>query len=157
MDMNEKIVTVYRQLDVALARIAGSEIADRAGLCAIAKYCVITSISELGTNIFFHAGSGTIRIRVIESEGNRRGVEVLASDHGKGIADIAFALQDGFSTKGSLGSGLPAVSRLMSEMRISSTVGKGTLIYAIKWADQNPMRLYSTPRSVTVSNEVDIW
>lgn len=156
MDMSERVVSVYRQLDVALARIAGGEIADRVGLCSVAKYCVITSISELGTNILFHAGSGTIRIRVIESIGNRIGVEVLASDHGKGIADIPFALQDGFSTKGSLGSGLPAVSRLMSEMRISSSVGKGTLICAIKWADQNPSPLYNSPRAVTVSNEVDM-
>jgi len=157
MDMNEKVISVYRPLDVALARIAGGEIADRVRLCSVAKYCVITSISELGTNILFHAGSGTMRIRVIESKENRLGVEVLASDRGMGIANIPFALQDGFSTKGSLGSGLPAVSRLMSEMRISSTVGKGTLICAIKWADQNPRPLCNSPRAVTVSNEVDIW
>ena len=157
MKMYERVISVDRHVDVALARIAGGEIADRAEFGSVAKYCVIISISELGNNILFHAGSGTIRIRIIENEENKLGVEVLASDRGKGIADIPFALRDGFSTKGSIGGGLPAVSRLMSEMRISSAVGKGTLVCAIKWADQNPMPIYNTPRPVTVSNEIDTW
>lgn len=155
--LSERVISVCRHVDVALARIAGGELAERVGFGSVMKYCVITSISELGTNILFHAGRGEIRIRVVQDGENRKGVEVFASDRGKGIANIAYALQDGFSTIGSIGGGLPAVSRLMSEMRISSSVGKGTLVYAIKWADQNPMPLYTSPRAVTVSNEIDTW
>ena len=43
------------------------------------------------------------------------------------------ALQDGYSTSGRLGVGLPGVKRLMDEFEISSTVGGGTVVVAKKW------------------------
>ncbi len=54
-------------------------------------------------------------------------------DEGQGIEDIDLALQDGSSTNGGLGGGLPGVNRLMSEIEISSVVGKGTVVRAVKW------------------------
>ena len=43
------------------------------------------------------------------------------------------ALQDGYSTSGRLGVGLPGVKRLMDEFEISSTVGHGTVVVVKKW------------------------
>ncbi|NUJ33103.1 ATP-binding protein, partial [Pseudoalteromonas sp. 2103] len=49
-------------------------------------------------------------------------------DSGPGIADIGQVMQDGYSTSGGLGAGLPGVKRLMDEFVIQSEMGKGTKI-----------------------------
>jgi serine/threonine-protein kinase RsbT len=59
-------------------------------------------------------------------------IEVTAKDHGTGIADVRLALQDGFSTSGGLGLGLPRVKRLVDEFQIISN-GKGTVVTFKKW------------------------
>ena len=58
---------------------------------------------------------------------------LLASDNGPGITDIALSMSDGYSSKDSLGSGLPAVWRLMDQMVIDSQPGEGTRVWACKW------------------------
>jgi serine/threonine-protein kinase RsbT len=54
-------------------------------------------------------------------------------DNGPGIADIEKAMEPGYSTGGGLGMGLPGSKRLMDEMTIESTVGKGTTVILRKW------------------------
>jgi serine/threonine-protein kinase RsbT len=54
-------------------------------------------------------------------------------DHCPGIADIALAMRDGYSTAHTLGAGLPGVRRLMDDFVIESEVGAGTTVRAIKW------------------------
>jgi serine/threonine-protein kinase RsbT len=65
--------------------------------------------------------------------GQRRGIEVVAEDDGPGIADIALAMTDGFTTNNGLGGGLPGSRRLMDEFAIASTRGQGTRITARLW------------------------
>ena len=77
---------------------------------------------------------------VCRESGGDTGLEVVASDRGQGIRDVDQAMKDGFSTNGGLGSGLPAVARLMSEMEISSTSGKGTVVRAVKWLHRGGWR-----------------
>jgi serine/threonine-protein kinase RsbT len=43
------------------------------------------------------------------------------------------AMQDGYSTSGRLGVGLPGVKRLMDELEITSEVGRGTTVTVKKW------------------------
>jgi serine/threonine-protein kinase RsbT len=52
---------------------------------------------------------------------------------GPGIPDLRKVMEDGFSTSGGLGAGLPGVKRLMDEFSIESTPGEGTLIQSVKW------------------------
>ena len=47
--------------------------------------------------------------------------------------DVARALQDRFSTSGSLGLGLPGVRRLMDDFLIDTEVGRGTRVRVRKW------------------------
>ena len=61
------------------------------------------------------------------------GIEVVAEDDGPGIPDVGLAMQDGFSTSGGLGGGLPGVERLMDEFEITSAAGAGTRVVARKW------------------------
>ena len=66
-------------------------------------------------------------------DNGKLGVEITATDDGPGIPDVGLAMQDGFSTSGGLGLGLPGVRRLMDEFEIHSTFGKGTRVKARKW------------------------
>ena len=65
--------------------------------------------------------------------GDRRGLKVVARDDGPGIADVAQAMQDGFSTAGRLGLGLPGVRRLMDEFEVRSSPDVGTTVTVKKW------------------------
>jgi serine/threonine-protein kinase RsbT len=93
---------------------------------------IVTAASELARNIFKYGGGGVMRWRQVEEAG-RPGIELQFIDHGPGIADIDLALQEGYSTGRGLGLGLPAARRLMDEMDIQSTAGKGTQITLKKW------------------------
>ncbi|MGH2692273.1 MAG: ATP-binding protein, partial [Actinomycetota bacterium] len=47
--------------------------------------------------------------------------------------DMARAMQDGYSTGGGLGMGLPGARRLMDDFEVRSDVGKGTTVKMTKW------------------------
>jgi serine/threonine-protein kinase RsbT len=94
---------------------------------------VATAVSELARNILVYADEGEITVQLVQ-KGSRRGVCVVARDHGPGIADIEVALRDGYSTSGSLGLGLPGSRRLMDEFEIESAPGAGTTVSITKWA-----------------------
>jgi len=96
----------------------------------IFKLCTI--VAELCRNMLYHAGGGECTIRHIHS-GNRNGIEIEARDHGPGISDIPMAMQEQFSTRGTLGIGLPAVKRMSDDMHIESAPKKGTVVKALKW------------------------
>lgn len=93
---------------------------------------IATAISELARNIVNYAVSGEVDITPVEVAG-RTGIQVIARDHGPGIRNIDLAMQDGYSTSGGLGLGLPGVRRLMDTFEITSNGAKGTTVTAIKW------------------------
>ncbi|MEH6345809.1 MAG: anti-sigma regulatory factor [Bermanella sp.] len=92
----------------------------------------LTATSELARNILKYAGNGLIEVRMIEN-GTQQGLEIIASDHGPGIEDLSQAMQESFSSGGSLGQGLPGAKRLMDDFSLASTVGKGTKVKATLW------------------------
>jgi len=127
------IVPVVEEWHVAQAQRAVMALARSIGLPHAAVYSLATSVSELASNLFFHShGGGTITLRAMRQDG-RVGVEVMALDDGPGIADVSLATQDGFTTNGGLGCGLPGVARLMDEFEITSQVGIGTQVVVRKW------------------------
>ena len=130
--MSSKKVIVEKELDIALARHEGKRLAQTMGFGPTAQARIATAISELASNLVFHAGSGTITLSTIEREG-RQGLEVLCEDSGPGIEDVELAMQDGYSTRGGLGGGLSGASRLMDEFEIRSQVGVGTIVIARMW------------------------
>lgn len=124
---------VRNDVDVGRARREAAAIARGLGMNRYAVEAVAISVSEIAANQVRHAGGGTISLRRVEREG-RAGVEVEALDQGPGIADVERAMQDRYSTTGSMGSGLPATRRLMDDFEIASAPGKGTRILVRKWA-----------------------
>lgn len=93
---------------------------------------IITAASELGHNILRYAGRGHIAV-TLGSRQHHRYCELLAVDQGPGIANIADALTDHFSSGHGLGLGLPGVRRLVDEFEISSQPGQGTRVLARRW------------------------
>jgi serine/threonine-protein kinase RsbT len=125
-------VAITSDEDVIAARVAGRRLAEEAGLEATDLTLLATAISEVARNITAYAGSGEIVVRQVEGRG-RRGIEVVARDEGPGIDDLDAALQDGYTTGGGLGLGLPGARRLMDEFAIESVIGSGTTIVMKKW------------------------
>jgi serine/threonine-protein kinase RsbT len=125
-------VPVASDIDIVSARQQGRALAVRLGFSSSDATIVATAISELARNIVMYAKRGEIILApVVSSE--HFGLVITACDDGDGIADIRQALQDGYSTSGRMGVGLPGVKRLMDEFEISSTVGKGTVVSVKKW------------------------
>lgn len=125
-------VAVSRDADIVTARQLGRELATKAGFAGSDLTLIATAISEVARNIVSYADNGEILLDLTERDG-RRGLLVVARDHGPGISDIDQAMQDGFSTGKSLGLGLPGARRLMDEFEIASELGKGTTVTMRKW------------------------
>lgn len=129
----ERLIAIATDADIVRARQMGRELASNLSFTSSDLTVIASAISELARNIFSYAGRGEIHVSLVERNG-RRGVMVVARDTGPGITDIEMALQDGFSTSGSLGLGLPGVRRLVDEFEIKTTIGTGTEIVVRKWA-----------------------
>jgi serine/threonine-protein kinase RsbT len=125
-------VSVATDTDVVVARQEGRKLAARAGFSATELTVIATAISEIARNIVKFAKRGEVTVSVV-TENERTGVTVVARDAGPGIADVHRAVQDGHSTYGGLGLGLPGARRLMDEFEIVSEVGKGTTVTMTKW------------------------
>lgn len=123
---------VKSDLDIVLCRQKGRELAVQMGFVYSDGALIATAISELARNIVSYAKNGRIEISPVEM-GGRTGIEVIARDEGPGIRNIDLAMQDGYSTSGGLGLGLPGVRRLMDTFEIVSKDGTGTTITTIKW------------------------
>jgi serine/threonine-protein kinase RsbT len=60
-------------------------------------------------------------------------VRATFADDGPGIADLDAAMTDGFSTRGSMGLGLPGAKRLVDSMTLTSASDSGTTVVIVKW------------------------
>jgi serine/threonine-protein kinase RsbT len=131
-------VAVRSELDVAHVIGAVTQFCARHGLPALLAAHVATAASELANNLWMHADrGGLISLALLDSAGGP-GVELVAEDDGPGIADIAQAMTEGYSSAGSLGCGLPGVQRLMDELSVQSQPGGGTRVAARKWLRRRP-------------------
>jgi serine/threonine-protein kinase RsbT len=124
-------VPIRTEADVVNARQSGRELAAAIGFNTIDQALIATAISELARNILKYAGNGEVHVRHQVALG-RHGIEVVAADEGPGIANLADAMVDGFSTSGGLGLGMPGAKRLMDEFHVQ-TGATGTTITARKF------------------------
>jgi len=129
---SDRNVPIRVDRDIVAARQDGRAIALDLGFSLGDATFVSAAISEIARNILDYTPGGEIRLRVVERNG-RRGIEIIGRDSGPGIADVQQALEDGYSTSGSLGLGLPGARRLMDEFEIESNPGKGTTVTMRKW------------------------
>lgn len=125
-------VEIYTEWDIVAARQLGRNEAKKAGFGTVDQARITTAISELARNIYLYAGKGEIEIKSLSVNG-LSGITIIASDEGPGILDIRKVMEDGFTTSGGLGAGMPGVRRLMDEFKIASELGVGTVVTATKW------------------------
>lgn len=90
--------------------------------------------TELAGNLVKHAERGGHLLAQPAKWSGGMGVEILSLDSGPGMANVARCLRDGFSTAGSPGTGLGAVSRMADEFDVHSAAGVGTTLAARVWA-----------------------
>src|SRR5262245_44221416 len=114
-------VAEARREVAALARSAGF---DESG---VGKVAIV--VTEVATNLVKHTPQGQLLARAFDRNGVTA-VELLALDRGPGIANVSESLRDGYSTAGSPGTGLGAITRLSDEFDIYSTPGKGVALVA---------------------------
>lgn len=92
---------------------------------------VAIALYEGEINMVIHANGGVI---TVEISGDK--IEMILKDTGKGIPDIALAMQEGYSTAPDevrslgfgAGMGLSNMKKNSDEMNIDSTVGVGTTV-----------------------------
>ncbi len=102
------------------------------GMGLVDQTKIVTAASELARNTLDYGGGGLVRFEAL-TKGARKGLRLIFEDEGPGIADIALALTDGYTSGGGLGLGLSGARRLASEFDIQSTVGKGTKVTIVRW------------------------
>ncbi|CAN7582039.1 anti-sigma regulatory factor [Rossellomorea sp. LjRoot5] len=129
---SQSCVKITNEWDIVAARQLGRNVAKELGFGTVDQARITTAISELARNIYLYAGYGQICIEKLFDAG-KKGVGIIALDEGPGIADIRKVMEDGYSTSGGLGAGLPGVKRLMDEFNVESVPGEGTDIRATKW------------------------
>jgi serine/threonine-protein kinase RsbT len=119
--------------DLAVVRRHVREWARKQDLDATRTEALATAVTELARNVLDHAIHGTLWLEAAERDG-RRGVMAIVRDHGPGIPDIGLAMQDGYTTRQSLGLGLPGARRLADDFRIESQPVQGTVVHVWKWS-----------------------
>jgi serine/threonine-protein kinase RsbT len=125
-------VAIRTDADVVTARQEARAMGAGLGFSSTDLTLLATAISEVARNITAYAGEGEVALRVLNDRG-RQGIEVIASDHGPGIADVELAMQDGFTTGNGLGLGLPGTRRLVDEFELRTERGSGTRVRLVKW------------------------
>lgn len=132
-DANDEIrvLTITEPLNVERIRREARELAAGIGFDRAGAESVALAVSELATNLLRYAPGGQVTVTAFSGDAGT-GISIASRDGGPGIADVDLALQDGYSTGGGMGSGLPAIRRLMDDFALTSGP-EGTYIEARKW------------------------
>lgn len=122
---------VAKMQDVLLARFVGRDAGAKMGFPPAILTRIATVISEITRNVVQHSGSeGEIIIGHI-SEGDRTGLRIIVSDHGKGMEQPAKLLEEG--KLGTPGSGLTGARKLVDHFHLESTPRQGTAVTMEFW------------------------
>jgi len=128
----ETRVPIISAVDIVNARQQGRTLAMDLGFTGSDLTVIASAISEVARNIVDHAKQGEV-ILAKATQGDKRGILIMAVDAGPGIPDVAKAMQYGYSTRNGLGVGLPGAKLLMDEFDIVTKVGEGTKVTMKKW------------------------
>ena len=135
---------------VAEARRTAVDLASGLGFTPEKAGNVAIVTTELATNVLKHAGSGEIIMTAGCLDTNA--LELVALDKGPGIGNVAESFRDGYSTAGSPGTGLGAITRLSDSLDLYTQAGRGTALLARIWnAGKAPL-----PHRPAGGNGIDI-
>ena len=123
---------VRNEQDIVLSRQKVRQVAVLVGLRLGDQTKLVTAASELARNAVIYGGGGDMQWETL-AEGLRKGVRLSFIDQGPGIADLAQALTDGWSSGKGMGLGLSGSRRLVDQFELDSAPGQGTRIVITKW------------------------
>lgn len=129
-------IHIGTEVDVYNAAMLVYTLVQQAGGRTLLATEAATVASELGMNIVKYAGHGSMTVSL--QAGAQAYVEVLAEDRGSGIANLDLALTESYSSRGTLGLGLPGVRRMSDQFEIRSQPDAGTCVRARRWLQQAP-------------------
>lgn len=127
-DVERQCLRIAAEADVYNAAMLAYALVQQRGATTLQATEVATAVSELGMNIVKYAGHGSLTLSLAGGPGGY--VEVLAEDRGPGIANLDLALTESYSSRGTLGLGLPGVRRMSDSFEIRSEPGAGTWVRA---------------------------
>lgn len=93
--------------------------------------CVSIAMYEGEINMVIHARGGAADVTIYRDR-----IEIVLTDHGPGIADIALAMQEGYSTAPDevrnlgfgAGMGLPNIKKYSDDLKVETELGVGTTL-----------------------------
>ena len=92
----------------------------------------VIALYEAEINLVIHAGGGEIDVEI-----SPECIDMVLTDQGPGIPDVALAMKEGYSIAPDnvrslgfgAGMGLPNIKKYTDDMKIDSVVGEGTTMY----------------------------
>jgi anti-sigma regulatory factor (Ser/Thr protein kinase) len=130
---HEATIGVTDASGVSAVRRRAAELTRGAGFGETEAGRVAIVVTEAATNLVKHGAGGEVLLHLV-STASVAGIEMLALDRGRGIQNVTEALRDGYSTAGSPGTGLGAMTRQADVCDIYSVPGKGTVVLAQVWS-----------------------
>jgi serine/threonine-protein kinase RsbT len=129
----EATLPITSDSDIVIARMRGRSFVLQLGFSSPDATLVATAISELARNIVLYAERGEIVLKPLDGNDGRRGVLVIARDHGPGIpSEYRTAIADTAQRHAGC-HGLGGLSHLVDECEIVSHAGEGTTVAIKKW------------------------
>lgn len=89
-----------------------------------AEYALLAT--EVSRNVLIHGGGGQIFLTCFQGDPSPT-ARIVAMDQGPGIANVALAIRDGYSTAGTMGGGMGAMKRIATFFEVF-TNPKGTVV-----------------------------
>jgi len=130
---SSETLSISESEDIVLVRQAVRKKAVGLGFNLVDQTKIVTATSELARNTLEYGGGGSVTLQIVQN-GRRGGVRLTFEDQGPGIADVALALKDGYTTGSGMGLGLGGAKRLSEEFEIESAPGKGTRVTILRWS-----------------------
>lgn len=141
--MCRTVVQIKESSQVGEARRAATFAAAGLGFSELDIERLALVVNELSKNLVKHrATSGFVVLQAGINNGQDF-IDVTSIDSGPGMINVERCMTDGYSTAGTMGTGLGAVKRMANEFDIYSVLGSGTVIAA---------RVYSGPPKIVDTN-----
>lgn len=122
---------IRSERDLALARNVVKKYCVQIKLSIISTTKFVTAVSEIGRNMLNYAEGGELEVSV-ENQPKPK-ITCVFTDEGPGIDNLEEAMSDGYSSKNSMGKGLPGAKRICNYFDIESETGKGSKVTISQW------------------------
>ena len=118
--------------DIVMCRQMVRKLTQQVKFSLVDQTKMITAASELSRNTVVYGGGGEMRWEIVQ-QGIRTGLRLAFEDKGPGIADVALALTDGWTSGSGLGVGLSGSRRLVNDFDLRTVPGEGTCVTVTRW------------------------